>query len=85
MGAGASADGGELEQLRVCENLSDHLTGNVYCKFYEEEDAEAVALAEATYNALVEQLRAQADPTTRAPPIHHTSCLLYTSPSPRDS
>ena len=32
--------GGELEQLRVCENLSDHLTGNVYAKFYEEEDAE---------------------------------------------
>ena len=32
--------GGELEQLRVCENLSDHLTGNVYAKFREEEDAE---------------------------------------------
>ena len=32
--------GGELEQLRVCENLSDHLTGNVYAKFCEEEDAE---------------------------------------------
>ena len=31
---------GELEQLRVCENLSDHLTGNVYAKFCEEEDAE---------------------------------------------
>ena len=32
--------GGDLEQLRVCENLSDHLTGNVYAKFYEEDDAE---------------------------------------------
>ena len=32
--------GGQLEQLRVCENLSDHLSGNVYAKFYEEEDAE---------------------------------------------
>lgn len=32
--------GGELEQLRVCENLSDHLMGNVYAKFREEEDAE---------------------------------------------
>ena len=32
--------GGELEQLRVCENLSDHLTGNVYAKFCEEDDAE---------------------------------------------
>ena len=29
--------GGDLEQLRVCENLSDHLTGNVYAKFREEE------------------------------------------------
>ena len=28
--------GGDLEQLRVCENLSDHLTGNVYAKFVEE-------------------------------------------------
>ena len=32
--------GGDLEQLRVCENLSDHLTGNVYAKFREEEDAD---------------------------------------------
>ena len=32
--------GGDLEQLRVCENLSDHLSGNVYAKFYEEDDAE---------------------------------------------
>jgi len=31
--------GGKLEQLEVCENMSDHLTGNVYCKFAEEEDA----------------------------------------------
>ncbi|KAL3892771.1 MAG: hypothetical protein SGPRY_014802, partial [Prymnesium sp.] len=26
--------------MRACENLSDHLTGNVYAKFREEEDAE---------------------------------------------
>ncbi len=31
--------GGELEQLRVCENKSDHLAGNVYAKFREEDDA----------------------------------------------
>uniref|UniRef100_A0A6V2T796 C3H1-type domain-containing protein n=1 Tax=Emiliania huxleyi TaxID=2903 RepID=A0A6V2T796_EMIHU len=32
--------GGELEQLRVCENLSDHLAGNVYAKFRDEDDAQ---------------------------------------------
>lgn len=32
--------GGELEQLRVCENLSDHLSGNVYAKFRDEDDAQ---------------------------------------------
>ena len=37
--------GGDLEQLRVCENLSDHLTGNVYAKFREEEDAEKALTA----------------------------------------
>ena len=32
--------GGELEQLRVCENLSDLLAGNVYAKFRDEDDAQ---------------------------------------------
>lgn len=35
---------GELESLSVCDNLADHLVGNVYVKYREEEDA-ARALA----------------------------------------
>merc|ERR1719438_198183 len=31
---------GEIEEMNVCENLGDHIVGNVYIKFYKEEDAE---------------------------------------------
>jgi len=31
---------GSIEELNVCENLGDHLIGNVYCKFRKEEDAQ---------------------------------------------
>jgi len=30
---------GEIEEIYVCRNLGDHLVGNVYVKFYEEESA----------------------------------------------
>jgi len=30
---------GEVEEMNVCDNLGDHLVGNVYIKFREEEDA----------------------------------------------
>lgn len=30
---------GKLEDLQVCENLGDHMVGNVYAKFADEEDA----------------------------------------------
>jgi len=30
---------GEIEEIVVCENLGDHLLGNVYIKYYDEEDA----------------------------------------------
>lgn len=32
---------GEIEELNVVENLGDHMFGNVYCKFADEEMAEA--------------------------------------------
>jgi splicing factor U2AF subunit len=35
---------GEVENLNVCDNLADHMVGNVYAKFREEEAA-AKALA----------------------------------------
>ena len=30
---------GQIEEVYVCRNLGDHLAGNVYIKYYEEEDA----------------------------------------------
>jgi splicing factor U2AF subunit len=30
---------GEIEEIHICRNLGDHLRGNVYVKYYEEEDA----------------------------------------------
>ena len=69
--------GGELEQLRVCENLSDHLTGNVYAKFREEEDAEK-ALKALVVSALEPPPEQRA---TRHAPL--TSPI--TGPTPRGS
>ncbi|KAJ1434698.1 hypothetical protein B484DRAFT_417361 [Ochromonadaceae sp. CCMP2298] len=31
---------GKLEDIQVCENLGDHMVGNVYVKYYDEEDAQ---------------------------------------------
>ena len=31
---------GKIEDIQVCENLGDHMVGNVYIKFEDEEDAE---------------------------------------------
>jgi len=31
---------GDLEEMNVCDNIGDHLVGNVYAKFYREEDAD---------------------------------------------
>ena len=31
---------GEIEEMNVCDNLGDHLVGNVYVKFRREEDAD---------------------------------------------
>ncbi len=38
------AQHGELENLNVCDNFADHMVGNVYAKF-RDEDAAARALA----------------------------------------
>jgi hypothetical protein len=35
---------GEIEELNVCENLGDHLIGNVYIKYKNEDDAYKAAL-----------------------------------------
>ena len=36
---------GEIEELNVCENLGDHMVGNVYCKFADEEHSDAALKA----------------------------------------
>jgi len=35
---------GKLEDVQVCENLGDHMVGNVYVKYYDEEDAQMALL-----------------------------------------
>uniref|UniRef100_A0A8C8W1G9 Splicing factor U2AF 26 kDa subunit n=1 Tax=Peromyscus maniculatus bairdii TaxID=230844 RepID=A0A8C8W1G9_PERMB len=35
---------GQVEELNVCDNLGDHLVGNVYVKFRHEEDAEKAVM-----------------------------------------
>ncbi len=32
---------GTIEEMHVCDNLGDHLVGNVYAKFSDEEEADA--------------------------------------------
>eukprot|EP00294_Goniomonas_avonlea_P011588 CAMPEP_0114545770 /NCGR_PEP_ID=MMETSP0114-20121206/3587_1 /TAXON_ID=31324 /ORGANISM="Goniomonas sp, Strain m" /LENGTH=196 /DNA_ID=CAMNT_0001730239 /DNA_START=142 /DNA_END=729 /DNA_ORIENTATION=- len=36
---------GKVEELNICENLGDHMLGNVYVKFRHEEEAEKALLA----------------------------------------
>merc|ERR1719281_1724169 len=36
---------GEVEELNMCENLGDHMVGNVYAKYYDEEHADAALKA----------------------------------------
>ena len=31
---------GEVEEINVCENIGEHMVGNVYVKFAREEDAD---------------------------------------------
>ncbi|XP_048834848.1 splicing factor U2AF 35 kDa subunit-like [Brienomyrus brachyistius] len=35
---------GEVEEMNVCDNLGDHLVGNVYVKFCREEDSEKAVI-----------------------------------------
>ena len=35
---------GPVEDMNVCDNLGDHLIGNVYVMFENEEDAEKAAI-----------------------------------------
>jgi len=44
------AQWGEIEVIYICRNLGDHLKGNCYVKFYEEEgDAKALDACRGRY------------------------------------
>ncbi|KAF7639712.1 hypothetical protein Mgra_00000633 [Meloidogyne graminicola] len=34
---------GRIEEMNICDNIGEHMIGNVYVKFYNEEDADACA------------------------------------------
>lgn len=55
---------GEIEEMNICDNLGDHLVGNVYIKFRFEEDAEKAvqALNNRWFNG--QPIRAELSPVT---------------------
>ncbi|XP_072049319.1 splicing factor U2AF 26 kDa subunit-like [Amphiura filiformis] len=55
---------GEIEEMNICDNLGDHLVGNVYIKFRYEEDAEKAvqALNNRWFNG--QPIRAELSPVT---------------------
>uniref|UniRef100_A0A2K5N1S4 U2 small nuclear RNA auxiliary factor 1 like 4 n=1 Tax=Cercocebus atys TaxID=9531 RepID=A0A2K5N1S4_CERAT len=69
---------GEIEEMNVCDNVGDHLVGNVYVKFRREKDAEwAVAeLNNRWFNG--QAVHAELSPVASA-----TSCIC--GPFPRTS
>mmetsp|Transcript_67612 Transcript_67612/g.133442 ORF Transcript_67612/g.133442 Transcript_67612/m.133442 type:complete len:236 (-) Transcript_67612:73-780(-) len=70
---------GEIEELVVLDNVSDHMTGNVYCKYYREEAAERAQkkLAGRFYGSRL--IQAEYSPVTdfreaRCRTFHETRC-----------
>lgn len=55
---------GSIEEMNVCDNLGDHLVGNVYIKFKDEESAEkaVISLNNRWYNGL--PIHAELSPVT---------------------
>ncbi len=66
---------GEIEELNVCENLGDHLIGNVYVKFHTEEEAsDALTKSQGRfYGGMCSN--------TLFSPLHISSILVYILPS----
>lgn len=55
---------GEVDEINVCDNLGDHMVGNVYVKFVKEEDAQtAMAALQGRFYA-GKQLTAEFSPVT---------------------
>lgn len=73
------AEYGEIEDLLVVDNVSEHMWGNVYIKYYREEDAERAMqkLVGKHYNG--KEIRAEFSPVTdfrdaRCRNFHETTC-----------
>jgi len=65
---------GELEELHVCDNIGEHLIGNVFAKFYEESDAQkAIAGLNGRYYA-GRPIKAEYSPVTD---FKEARCRLY--------
>lgn len=71
---------GEIEELNICENLSDHLVGNTYVKFRYEEDAEKACndLNNRWFNG--QPIYAELSPVTD---FHEASCQFAGKQCPR--
>ncbi|KAI6649442.1 Splicing factor U2AF 35 kDa subunit-like isoform X2 [Oopsacas minuta] len=65
---------GEIEELNVCDNIGDHLIGNVYVKFRKEEDAEKAVLSLNNRWFNGQPIRAEFSPVTD---FREACCRLY--------
>lgn len=65
---------GDIEEMNVCDNLGDHLIGNVYIKFYKEDDATkaAEALNDRWFNG--QPIQAELSPVTN---FRESCCRQY--------
>ena len=65
---------GEVEELHVCDNIGEHLLGNVYVKFYEEQDADKAfrGLNGRYYSG--KQIKTEFSPVTD---FNESRCRLY--------
>lgn len=71
---------GEIEELNICENMSEHLAGNTYAKFRYEEDAEkaCIEMNNRWFNG--KPIYAELSPVTD---FHEASCQFQASDCPR--
>lgn len=71
---------GEIEELNICENMSEHLAGNTYVKFHYEEDAEKACLDMNNRWFNGKPIYAELSPVTD---FHEASCQFQASDCPR--
>ena len=65
---------GELEELHVCDNIGDHMLGNVLAKYYDELDAEKAHNALSGRYYAGKQIKIEYSPVTD---FKESRCRLY--------